>query len=120
MRESPERDGSVGRWAEGRRFARDVAVNVVAGIILAVVIYTFGVAAGYFGTAERWIALVVTVAVLGIGALLVLLFVGSIREMRRREPGKSQIGYGALLALTFAGMYAPVVVSLVFFWVRLT
>jgi uncharacterized membrane protein len=38
----------VALWSKDEKFWKDVAANTVAGILLALIVYLFGLAAGYF------------------------------------------------------------------------
>lgn len=94
-----------------RPFARDVAVNVLANLVAAAIIYLLGLAAGLLPRSPIliWVAVVMAAGAAG-GAIL-----GSKVVYSRRGRYISSVGIGAfgLAALVFAAVYPQYWLSLV-------
>lgn len=53
-------------WAKDQAFWRDIATKTISGLVIAVVVYVYGVVAGYFGTPSN------AAKIIGLGGLFVI------------------------------------------------
>lgn len=102
-------------WLRDERFWRDMAVQVTGTGAVALIVFLWATAAGYLSPTGSDAGFRTTMFVLGIviavlALVMLLLTIGSAREMQRREGGRAGLRYTFGLGFLFLVILSPLVV----------